>query len=93
MHGRIFNGMAKEIREEVANRIAEINNKLEEKIASVQKLVVGILIALLLSLAGIIVESRVSANQSSIAAEKNYKAIVDIGSKLEAHIILTEPKK
>ena len=80
IHTRVYNGLGKEIRDEVA-----------KELAGMRKLVIGILIALLLSLAGIIVEGRVSSNQASAENYRNYKAIVDIGSQLENHIIRTAP--
>lgn len=86
LHGRIFNGMAKEIRDEVASKIEAINDKMERKISSVQTLVIGILIAVLLSFAGIIIEARVSSNQAS-------KAIIDLGQRLTSHILMGEPNK
>jgi hypothetical protein len=82
VHHRVFNGLGKEIREEV-----------QKELAGVRKLVIGILVALLLALAGIIVEGRVSSNQASTENNKNYKAIIDIGSELREHIILTEPRR
>lgn len=79
---RVFNGLGKDIREEVNKELAGLRN-----------LVIGILVALLLSLAGIVVEGRLSSQQASSENDRNYKAIVDVGAKLEEHIILTEPKK
>jgi hypothetical protein len=84
--GRIFNGMAKEIRDEVSEKIREVNDKLEKKIGAVQKLVIGILIALLLSLAGIVIESRMAASVSSEESTRNYKAILDLNNALTKHI-------
>ncbi len=78
MHGRLYNGLGKEIRQEV-----------KEEISGLRNLVVGILIALVLALAGIVIEGRVSSNQSSIENAKTYKAIIDVGSRLENHIITT----
>jgi hypothetical protein len=86
LHGRIFNGMAKEIRDEVSERIEKVNDKLEKKIVSVQKLVVGIIIALLVSLAGIVIESRWASSQSSDENMRNYKAILDLNAALTKHI-------
>jgi hypothetical protein len=80
VHQRVYNGLGKEIRQEVA-----------KELAGMRSLVIGILIALLLSLAGIVIEGRVSSNQSSVENNRNYKAIVDIGSRLENHIIRTMP--
>jgi hypothetical protein len=82
IHTRVYNGLGKEIREEV-----------QKELAGVRKLVIGILVALLLALAGIVVEGRVSTNQSSAENERNYKAIIDISSELRNHIIVTEKRK
>jgi hypothetical protein len=81
VHNRVYDGLGAELRKEI-----------KEEISSVRNLFFGILIALLLSLVAIIVEGRVSANQVSIENTKNYKAIIDIGSKLQNHIILTSPR-
>jgi hypothetical protein len=82
VHHRVFNGMPKEIREEV-----------QKELAGVRKLVIGILVALLLALTGIVVEGRVSTNQASAENNRTYKAIIDISSELRNHILLTEPRK
>lgn len=81
IHDRVYNGLGMELRQEI-----------KEEVGGVRILVIGILVALILALAGIVVEGRVSANQSSMANEKTYQAIIDIGSKLENHIIITEIK-
>jgi hypothetical protein len=80
IHTRVYNGLGKELRQEVARGLAATN-----------RLVMGILIALLLSLAGIIIEGRWSANQATAENDRNYKAIIDIGSRLDNHIIRTTP--
>ena len=82
IHDRVYNGIAKEIRQEV-----------KQEIDGVRKLTIGILIAVLISLAGIVVEGRFSSVQASMENTKNYEAILDIGSKLQNHIITTEPRK
>jgi hypothetical protein len=86
MHRRVFNGMAKEILKEVDEKVEKIRETVDKrldgvdkKLGSSQKLVIGVMIAILLALAGIVIESRVSN-------EKNYKAIIDIGTELSNHI-------
>jgi len=81
IHDRVYNGLGKDIRDEVNKEVSGLRN-----------LILGILIALLLSLAGIIIEGRVSSNQISMENNRNYKAIVDVASELRNHIILSEPK-
>ena len=82
IHDRVYNGLGKDIRDEVNKEVSGLRN-----------LILGILVALLLSLAGIVIEGRVSSNQVSVENNRTYRAIVDIGSKLENHVILTEPRK
>jgi hypothetical protein len=81
MHERLYNGLGKELRQEI-----------KEEISGVRTLVIGILVALILALAGIVIEGRFSSNQSSLENDRSYKAIVDIGAKLEEHIIITGGK-
>ena len=80
IHDRVYNGLGKDIRDEVDKEVNGLRN-----------LILGILVTLLLSLAGIVIEGRVSSNQASVENNRNYKAIVDIGSRLENHIIRTGP--
>lgn len=79
MHSRVFDGLGKEIREEVKKEVGGIRN-----------LFIGILISLVLALAGIVVEGRISSSMATSENERNYKAIVDIGLKLDRHILTTE---
>lgn len=82
MHRKVFNGMAKEILKEVDDKLDKLKSTVDRKLGATQKLVLGILIAILLALAGIVIEGRVNS-------EKNYKAIVDIGTELSNHINAT----
>lgn len=81
VHDRVYNGLGKELRQEI-----------KTEVGAVRSLVIGILVALILALAGIVVEGRVSAGQASTENNRNYQAIVDIGSRLDNHIILTKDK-
>ena len=82
VHDRVYNGLGKDIREEVS-----------KELAGVRQLVIGILVALLLSLTGIIIEGRMGSSQSSSESDRNYKAIVDIGTRLDNHILQTVGKQ
>ncbi len=81
VHHRVYNGLGLELRKEVKDEIGGVRN-----------LFIGILIAMILSLSAIVVEGRVSANQASSENDRNYRAILEIGSKLENHIIITGAK-
>jgi len=80
IHDRIYNGLGMEIRNEV-----------KEEICAVRNLFIGVLIAVMLALAGVVIEGRVSSGQATSENDRNYKAIIDIGSRLENHIIRTVP--
>ena len=79
---RVYNGLGKEIRDEVSKTIGKINDKLWAVLAS-----------LFIALIGIIITVAVTSSNRSVENNRNFKAIVDIGSHLENHIILTEPKE
>jgi hypothetical protein len=78
IHERVYNGLGKEIRDEVA-----------KEVGGLRALVVSILVALLVSLAGIVITGQLNSNTRSAENDRNYKAIIDIGSRLENHIIIT----
>jgi hypothetical protein len=79
IHHRVYNGLGQELRQEVG-----------KELSGMRRLVIGILIALLLSLAGIIVEGRTSSTTASQENLRNYKAIVDLEMKLDYHLQQTE---
>lgn len=79
MHTRIFNGLGKELRQEMKDEIGGVRN-----------LFIGVLVSLLVIFGGIVVEGRVSAGQASSENNRNYKAIVDLSLKLEQHILNSE---
>jgi hypothetical protein len=79
VHARVFNGLPMEIRKEVKDEIGKVN-----------RLIVSILLAMFLALAGIVVEGRVSSSQASAENAKNYRAIIDIGAKLDKHVEQTK---
>ena len=72
MSERVFNGLGKEIREEV-----------KKEIDGVRFLVISVLISMLLGLTGIIIEGRLSTNQSAQENTRNYKAILDIQTEIQ----------
>jgi hypothetical protein len=78
VHARVFNGLGKDLRNEIKAEVEKVNAKAW-----------ALLVALLLIFAGIIVEGRVSSNTSSTENLRNYKAIVELESKIENHIIQT----
>ena len=78
VHERVFNGLGKEIREEVANEIKGLNAKLW-----------ALLTSLFITLIAIVVTVLISTTSRSMENDKNYKAIVDIGSRLENHLLNT----
>lgn len=80
IRSRVFNGLASEIRKEMDQAIGGLRN-----------LVVGILIALFLAMAGSIIADR--ASQASATAEntRNYKAIMELVDKLDDHVEQTKP--
>lgn len=82
IHGRVFNGLGLELRKEIRDE----TNILHRKIGTLYKSAGGLLVALLLIFAGIIIEGRASARQSSEENMRNYKAIVDVEKKLEMHM-------
>lgn len=80
IHSRLYNGLGFELRKEV-----------KEEISGVRNLFIGVLVALMLSLVGVVVEGRISSKQATVENDRNYKAIIDIGSRLDNHIIRTKP--
>jgi hypothetical protein len=78
VHDRVFNGLSKEIREEVAKEIDKVNAKLWAVLAS-----------LFIALIGIVITIGLTSTSRSMENERTYRAIVDIGSQLENHIITT----
>ena len=75
---RVYNGLAKEIREEV-----------KQEISGIQKLILGLLISIVLTFGGIIAAGQWAASKATDESMRNYKAIVEIGEKLNAHIIIS----
>jgi len=59
---RVFNGIPADIRREVKEELKELRDEVRKEYQGTRKLVVAILIAILLSFGGIIVESRFSTN-------------------------------
>ncbi len=82
IHDRVFNGLGLELRREIRDE----TNILHRKIGTLYKSVGGLLVALLLIFAGIIIEGRISASKSSEENMRNYKAIVDVEKALELHM-------
>jgi hypothetical protein len=72
---RIFNGLAQELRQEV-----------DKSVGGVRAMVIGILISMLLGLAGIIIEGRISSGASTDENMRNYKAILELDQKVDEHI-------
>jgi hypothetical protein len=86
IHGRVFNGLGLELRKEIRDE----TNILHRKIGTLYKSVGGLLVALLLIFASIIIEGRVSSRQSSEENLRNYKAIVDVEKTLQMHMGATQ---
>jgi hypothetical protein len=82
IHTRVYNGLGKEIREEVRIEIDKLNTKLW-----------AFLSALFIALIAIVVTVLISSANRSMENTKNYQAIIEIGSQLRNHIILSEPRK
>jgi hypothetical protein len=82
VHHRVYNGLGKEIRDEVSKEIKVINTRLWTVLAS-----------LFIALIGIIITISVTSATRSAENEKSYRAIIDIGSELRNHIILTSQVK
>jgi tetrahydromethanopterin S-methyltransferase subunit G len=87
VHQRVFNGLGKELREEVGEEVKIIHRK----IGTLYKSIGALLIALLMIFAGIIIEGRIASNTVTEENNRNYKAIVDIAAKLEIHLQTTAP--
>jgi hypothetical protein len=81
VHHRVYNGLALEIRAEVAKEIGKLNARLW-----------GLLVSLFIALIAIVVTVLVSTSNRSIENAKNYKAIVDLGAALEHHIVVSGGK-
>jgi NhaP-type Na+/H+ or K+/H+ antiporter len=77
---RVFNGLGAEIRAEVRIEIDKLRGMLW-----------ALLSALFIALIAIVVTVLISSYGRSNENDRNYKAIVDIGSRLENHIIQTVP--
>jgi heme/copper-type cytochrome/quinol oxidase subunit 2 len=80
VHHRVFNGLGAEIRAEVRIEIDKLRGMLW-----------ALLSALFIALIAIVVTVLISSYGRSNENDRNYKAIVDIGSRLENHIIQTVP--
>ena len=76
VHDRVFNGLGKELREEI-----------HKEIGKVTKILIAILTGLILLLGGVIVEGRFSSTRSTEESQRNYKALMDIGNRLQLHIL------
>jgi len=71
IENRVFNGLGKELHKEISG---------------VRNLVVGVLVSILLGLAGIVIEGRINTNNRSEENKQNYEAVLKIESKiLELH--------
>lgn len=75
IHHRVFNGLGLELRKEIGKDVHGLSNRIW-----------GVIFALLLAFAGIIIEGRVSSNQVTMENMTNYKAIVDLDKKIEMHL-------
>jgi hypothetical protein len=82
IHTKVFNGFPKEIRAEVKIEIDKLRSMLW-----------GLLASLFIALIAIVVTVLISSSNRSLENERNYKAIVEIGSRLENHIIQTVPHR
>jgi hypothetical protein len=80
VHDRVYDGLGKELRQEVKKETDKLSNRLW-----------AVIMVIVIALAGIVIEGRVSANQNSAESERNYKAIIELGSKLEIHEMTTVP--
>lgn len=83
---RIYNGMGAELRKEINGELTDLRKDFKDENSGTRKLVVGILVTLVLSLVGIIVEGRFSSQKSTDENSRNYKAILQMEAKLEAHV-------
>ena len=72
---RVYNGLGNELRSEVGKELAHNRG-----------LVVGILVSLILSFAGIIVQGRIASNSASHENDRNYMAIMELKEKLDIHL-------
>jgi hypothetical protein len=82
MHSRVYNGLGKELREEVKKETTRLSNRLW-----------AVIMVIVIALAGIVIQGRMSSNQASMENDRNYKAIIDLGERVTEHIYMTEPKK
>jgi hypothetical protein len=79
IHCRVFNGLGKELR----NEVKEDFDKVHRKIGTLYKSIGGLLLALLMIFAGILIEGRFTAQKASDENLRNYKAILDLELKIE----------
>jgi hypothetical protein len=76
MRDRIYNGLGKEIREEVKEEIDKLSARLW-----------ALLSALFISLIAIVVTVLLSTGARSMENDRNYKAIINIGARLDTHLM------
>jgi tetrahydromethanopterin S-methyltransferase subunit G len=76
--GRVFDGIPKEIREEIREEIKEVRQDVTRENGITRKLVVGILIAIVMCFAAIIVQDRFAYRSQSVEIKK-------ISDSLEEH--------
>ncbi len=67
MHGRIFNGLGKELRDEI-----------HKEVDSVRKIVITILCVIFAGIVGIVIEGRFSTAARSKENDRNYKAVLQM---------------
>jgi len=75
IRARVYNGLGAELRKEVADALRGTNS-----------LVVGLLVAMFLALAGIVIQDRLASEQRSLENDKTYAAVMALDKKLDLHL-------